>query len=56
MLAGTIHCILAPFAACCGCAKRAIDFLLKGVRLPYTVSTFMVEGKTCKQAIISCIC
>lgn len=56
LVAGLLHCCFAPCAACCGCAKNGTDYLMKGIRLPYVVSSFMVEGKTCKQAVISCIC
>lgn len=56
LVAGLIYCIMAPFAACCDCAKKGTNFLLKGIQLPYTISMFMVDGKTCKQALISCVC
>ncbi len=55
LVCGIIHCILSPCGACCECAKSALEFLLKGVRLPYRVSTFLVEGKSCGKAIISCV-
>ena len=50
LFAGLIHCCIAPYAACCDCAKGTINILYKGVRLPYYVSTFMVKGLTKKKA------
>ena len=55
LLAGLIHCWIAPFAACCECAEKARAFFLKLVCLPYHVSKFMVEGKSMKQAIVSTV-
>jgi hypothetical protein len=50
LFAGLIHCAIAPYAACCDCARKGINILLKGVKLPYYVSTFMVKGLTKKKA------
>lgn len=56
LVCGLLHCALSPCAACCQCARKATDCLMKGIRLPYLVSTFMVEGKSFKKAVLSCLC
>ena len=56
LFAGLLHCILAPCAACCECTGKVTEFLMKGIRLPYTVAFFMVGGKSCKQAVMFCVC
>lgn len=56
LVCGILHCIFSPCAACCQCCRNATNFLMKGIKLPYLVATFMVEGKSFKKAIISCIC
>ncbi len=53
LLAGCAHCLIAPFAACCRCAEKAMNLTLKVICLPYHVSVFMVEGKSVKQAVVS---
>ena len=50
LFAGLIYCAIAPYAACCECAKKGTNILLKGVKLPYYVSTFMVKGLSKKKA------
>ena len=54
LVAGFLHCLVSPSAACCNCCKVIMDSLAKGSRLPYLVSTFMVEGKSFKSAVITC--
>lgn len=51
--AGLLHCCIAPYAACCDCARKGTNILLKAIRLPYFLSTFMVGGKSTKQAALT---
>lgn len=54
LFSGILHCLISPCAACCGCAKRAMECLSKGTKLPYLIAMFMVEGKSFKKAVITC--
>lgn len=56
LICGILHCLFSPCAACCSCARKGTDFFMRGIKLPYLVSTFMVEGKTFKKAILACVC
>ena len=47
LIAAFLYCLASPFGACCNCIKPIIDFLHKGVQLPYTVASYMVQGKSC---------
>ena len=51
--AGVFHCCIAPYAACCDCARKGTNILLKVIRLPYFVATFMVKGLSTKKAAIA---
>lgn len=31
-----------------------MEYLARGAKLPYLVSTFMIEGKSFKKAVITC--
>ena len=46
-IAAFFYIFLSPFAACCKCMIPVVEFLHKGVRLPYNVALFMVQGKSC---------
>ena len=48
-IAAFLYILISPFAACCACTKTLIDFLHKGVLLPYNVATYMVQGRSCGQ-------
>lgn len=54
LAASILHCLISPCAACCNCCKILMDGLAKGARIPYLISTFMVEGKSFKSAVITC--
>ena len=46
-IAAPFYILLSPFAACCGCIRGLVDFIHKGVQLPYTVAVYMVSGTSC---------
>ena len=48
-IAAFFYIFLSPFAACCDCMKPVVEFLHKGVQLPYKVAVLMVQGKSCGQ-------
>ena len=55
LIAGVLHCLIAPCAACCECARKGTNLLMKGIRLPYLVTTFMIGGMTVKKAAVSSV-
>ena len=55
LIAGLLHCVIAPCAARCDCARKGTNLLIKGVRLPYLVATFMVGGMSAKKAAVSSV-
>lgn len=54
LIAGLLHCLISPCAACCNCTRIVMEYLARGAKLPYLISTFMVEGKSFKKAVITC--
>lgn len=56
LLAGVIYCFVGPCAVCCECAKNCTNVLLKVIQLPYYATTFMMGGKSMKQAAVSYVC
>ena len=55
LISGLLHCLIAPCAACCECARKGTTLLIKGIRLPYLVTTFMIEGMSVKKAAVSSV-
>ena len=46
-IAAPFYILISPFAACCVCLKPVVEFLHKGIQLPYNVAVYMVKGKSC---------
>lgn len=53
LCAAVIYCFVAPCAACCEKPKNCSTVLLKVIQIPYYVTTFMLGGKSIKQAAVS---
>ncbi|CAI8016417.1 hypothetical protein GBAR_LOCUS10071 [Geodia barretti] len=53
LAAATIYCCIAPYAACYEKPKNCTTVLVKVIQAPYYVTTFMMGGKSIKQAAVS---
>lgn len=46
IVAAVFYAIFSPFAACCNGCTDFTNFLMTGVKLPYTAATNMVHGRS----------
>ena len=53
LCAAILYCCIAPYAVCYEKPKNCTTVLVKVIQTPYYVTTFMVGGKSIKQAAVS---